>query len=219
MNSRIFISTNYDYKLGLIYSHTDDQTKLNLLKKLFSVDMSGPKCLNDNKLVPITDNKSAKIIFLSDTLTIDKMDLTIYRDNDYLLHHNTIHQDIKQLFANSNRVQRMNSSVDDDLYRPVFDIIFFDSTLDIDSKLAKIVEKLGVQKEKDLKGKTNFLYYVYNGGKPKNYSLRKELSVEKYYTIFDTIQYDKLLDMIKADEKGEKQRENLIKLRDALLNQ
>ncbi len=215
MNIRIFISTDPDSLIGIIYK-ADSENNCKLESLLQEVSMADPQYLIKCKRYGLSD----KIILLSDKFTdtsLSENSIRIDSNNDYLLYHSKTDENVKKLFAFSNRVSGLHSTNDEDLYKPVFDIIL-DDNLGNDNKLSKIIEILGAQKEKDLRLKTDFLYYVYNGGKPKEYSLGKDLSVEKYYKIFDITQYDKSIDMIEGSEKGEKQRENLIKLRDAILN-
>ena len=164
----------------------------------------------------------SKIILLPDKLKAESLkqkNIYICKDNDYLLRHSTIDDSVMELFAGSNTVQKIHNKSENNLYKPVFDIIL-DTDLDDDSKLQKIIEILGAQKESDLRNKTNFLYYVYNGGSPSEYENKYLVeSFEKYCKTFNDKQYNKCLDMINGDHDGAKQRENLIKLRDAILNE
>ena len=72
------------------------------------------------------------------------------------------------------------------------------------------------------RNKTDFLYHIYNGGKPSTFKRKADIStfekVKFLYENFEKEAYDKQKDLDSDKSKGAEQRQKLSLLRDALLN-
>ncbi len=71
------------------------------------------------------------------------------------------------------------------------------------------------------RNKTDFLYSIYNGGKPSKFEKKADIPVleelKSLYENFENEAYDKQKDLDSDESKGAAQRQKLILLRDALL--
>ena len=207
---RIFISTNVDQLKNNVFGGSDFESEFEKLSKInLELLLSKETVFFDATTGSFkSDNNNTTIILIQETASELPKNITIDKNNDYLIWHRPTHLQIRNLFGD-NQKQGEHIPRDESLYFSAFKIIL-DDTICPRVKANKIIDKIFATPQK-IDIALEFLHTCLTG--KENADIAKLSHFEKF------AQIEQLYNELNGDCISEPYIETLEKLRDVVLEE